>query len=183
MKIAPKILLPCLLFLAAIFSACTNNAADNSNAASPEQSNSQISSANKNANQTKDNVEVLMTIINLPLEPEETVWRETVPNNPNSETPNSSSNKKKLTAVLRFSAVDAEKTVLQAQSYQPPSSVQIQTEDWFPAELIAQSELSGDETLKGTSYAANDFIQTPFTGGQIIRIENSNYFILELASE
>lgn len=179
MKTASTILLPGLLCVAVIFSACASNTADNSTAALPEQ---QIN-VKENSNVTKDNVEDLMTIIKLSLEPEETIWREDFPGSRNSETRNPAPGNKKLTAVLRFSAEDADKTVWQAQSYKPPTPTQIQTEDWFPAELIAQSELSGDETLKGMSYAAADFIQPPFNAGQIIRIENSNYFILELSAE
>lgn len=178
MKIFPTILLLFSFGSAAIFSACAGDAAVNSNAGLPQNSASRTANSNENAAVTKDNVEILMTIIKLPFEPEESVWREDSANNRNS-----SAGKKRLTAILRFSASDAEKTVAQARNYKPPTQTQIQTEDWFPAELIAQSELSGDETIKGTSYAADDFIQTPFTGGQITRIENSNYFILEISSE
>lgn len=183
MKIVTTISLLGFLCIVELFSACTNDTAINSSEVSSNQTINQTSDANKSANITKDNVEDLMTIIKLSLEPEETIWREGVPVNQNSEARNSPANNKKLIAVLRFSAENADKTVWQAQTYKPPTPVQIQTEDWFPAELIAQSELSGDETLKGMSYAANDFIQPPFTAGQITRIENSNYFILELSAE
>lgn len=182
MRIAATILLLGFLITVELFSACTNNTADNSSVVLSNPANNQNSNAGENANITKDNVEVLQTIVNLPLEPEETVWREAVANNQNGGT-DSSTNNKKLTAVLRFSAEDASKTASQAEAYKSPTPTQIQTEEWFPAELIARSELSGDETLKGTSYAANDFIQPPYTDGQIVRIENSNYFILELSAK
>ena len=183
MKIAATILLPGFLLTVVLFSACTGNPADNSNGVLSNQTANQNSNAGENANLTKDNAEILHTIIKLPYEPEETVWREVAANNRNAATENSSTNNKKLTAVLRFSPEDAAKATSQAETYKPPVPAQIQTEDWFPAELIAQSELSGDETLKGVSYAANDFIQSPYTDGQIIRIENSNYFILELSAK
>ncbi len=57
----------------------------------------------------------------------------------------------------------------------------------WPARLMAaggaQSELSGDETLKGNSYAANDFLQSPYEAGKLTRLEDSNYFILELSAK
>ncbi|HEX8638579.1 MAG TPA: hypothetical protein VF692_10990, partial [Pyrinomonadaceae bacterium] len=87
---------------------------------------------------------------------------------------------KKMTAVLKFTAEDAARIVAQAETYRPATPAQIETESWFPAELIAQSELSGDETLKGNAYAANDFLQPPYSDGKLTRLENSSYFILEL---
>ncbi|HEX8289480.1 MAG TPA: hypothetical protein VF556_15970 [Pyrinomonadaceae bacterium] len=183
MKIATTILLLGFLFTVEFLTACTSNPADNSNGVSSNQTLNQNSNSGENANLTKDNAEILQTIIKLPFEPEETVWREVPAKIQNPEAVNSPTNNKKLIAVLRFSPEDAGKTASQAETYKPPVPAQIQTEDWFPPELVAQSELSGDETLKGTSYAVNDFIQPPYTDGQIVRIENSNYFILELSAK
>ncbi len=81
-----------------------------------------------------------------------------------------------------FNAEDAGQIVSQAEKYQPAAAAQIDAENWFPAELIAQSQLSGDETLKGTSYAAGDFLQPPFNTGRITRIDNTDYFVLEANS-
>ena len=125
-----------------------------------------------NANITKDDAEDLRQIIKLPFEPEEVVWRE--------DAGNAAQTARKLTAVLRFTAPDTEKIVVQAAAAKPGTPAVIEAEMWFPAELIAQSQLSGDETLKGTTYAAPDFVQPPYTGGKLTRIENSDYFLLEL---
>jgi len=176
MKAATTILISAFIVLVESFSACTSNPANNVNA----DSSNQTANLNENANLTKDNTENLKVIIKIPFEPEETVWREDAMNERNAENRDFSATDKKLTAVLRFSAEDADKIVAQAETYRQPSPTEIGTEDWFPAELIAQSELSGNETLKGIGYAATDFSQPPFVDGRLTRIENSNYFVLEL---
>lgn len=133
------------------------------------QSNS-ANQANDAANSTKTNVEELGMIINMPMETEEAVWR----NDPGQ---------KKITAILKFSSADAARLVQQAESKRKPVPATIPSESWFPAELIAQSDISGDDTLKGTAYAADEFYQEPYTQGRITRIENTDYFVLELTAK
>lgn len=147
------------------------------------QNRTNTNQAKANTSSVKDGAESLQMVVNLPFEPQEVVWREEPLG---KETENSrlpSLNEKKLTAVLLFRTEDAEKIVAQAQSYKPPASNEISPEDWFPAELVAQSQISGDETIKGTVYDAKDFFQAPYLDGKITRIENSNYFVLELISK
>jgi hypothetical protein len=87
---------------------------------------------------------------------------------------------KKLTAVLRFLNEDADKIVAQAASVKAAAPSTINTEKWFPPELIAQSRTSGDDTLKGLSYPANDFYNAPYSDGTFTRIDGTDYFVLEL---
>lgn len=128
------------------------------------------SAANMPANATKTNAEELGMLINIPYETEETVWR-------------SEPSQKKLTAVLRFSAADCDKIVADAGRYRSPENVTISSESWFPDELVAQGDISGDDTLKGTSYGANAFFLDAYNQGRIIRIEDTNYFVLEISSK
>jgi uncharacterized lipoprotein len=144
--------------LAACSGASSNSSNSGSTAAAPNTDNS---------NSARTNVEELGILVNMPFETEETVWKEYP-------------SQKKLLAVLRFSPADANKAVEQAGKFRQPHSVTVSSENWFPPELIAQSEMSGDDTLKGTSYAANDFFQPPYNDGQITRINDSDYFVLEL---
>ena len=176
MRTATPILILAFIILIESFSACTNNTADNLNANLTNQS----ANLKANANLANDNTENLKVIIKMPFEPEEAVWLEDLMNKRNAENRDFSAGDKKLTAVLRFSTEDADKIVAQAETYRQPSPAEFGTEDWFPAELIAQSDLSGNETLKGIDYAAADFSHPPYIDGRLTRIENSNYFILEL---
>lgn len=125
---------------------------------------------NASANATKTNVEELGMLINIPYEAEESVWR-------------SDASQKKLTAVLRFTAANCDRIVADAGKYRSAENVSIPSEAWFPEELIAQGDISGDNTLKGMSYGANLFFQDAFSDGRIIRIEGTNYFVLEMTSK
>lgn len=138
-----------------------------------------------NSDSVKDDAESLAMIVALAFKPEDAVWREEKLGEKaeNSRVAPPSLNEQKLTAVLQFKPEDAEKITAQAQTHKQPEPADISAENWFPAELIAQSQLSGDETLKGTTYAANDFFQTPYSDGKITRVQDSNYFILELYSK
>ena len=146
-----------------LLTACGGPAAPNS-ANNPANSNSTAS------NSAKTNVEELGVRLNMPYEAEDVVWKDF----PEQE---------KVVAVLRFSPADANKLVENAEKIRKPNAVTLGSETWFPPELIAQSDVSGNNTLKGTSYAANEFFQQPYNEGQITRIEGSDYFVLEVSAK
>jgi hypothetical protein len=126
-----------------------------------------INAAQANSNNTKTNVEELGMLINVPYESDECSFREFP-------------SQKKIIAVLRFPQNEANRLIADAQKVRPPQQVNINPESWFPPELVAQSEMSGDDTLNGKSYAANAFFQDQYNEGRIIKIDDSEYFILEL---
>lgn len=167
------------LFLAAqILTGCSSTTG-NQGGANPA-SNVDSRSAAENSNTAKDSIEELGTIVTLPIKPEEAAWREDATD---KQYGNASTGGKKLTAVLRFTPQDADKLAAERPEYaKPPLTATINPDKWFPSELIAQSDLSGDDTLKGSSYSAKDFYLAPYTEGRLIRIENTDYFILELYS-
>ncbi|HTK37868.1 MAG TPA: hypothetical protein VL325_05200 [Pyrinomonadaceae bacterium] len=139
----------------------------------PSSSNAVNSAANessKNTETANSDIEGLRQTIAMPFEPEDAVWR-------------GGADEKKLIAVLRFSTADADKITEEAKKIKPPTAAKIGSELWFPAELIAQADNSGDDTLNGTTYAANAFFQPPFTDGKLTRIEGADYFVLELTAQ
>lgn len=123
----------------------------------------------ENVNAARTNVEELSLLVTVPYETEDVVWKEYTA-------------QKKVIAVLRFSPADTRRIVSEAEKLGTALSVNIPVETWFPSELIAQSEMSGDSSLKGLAYAANIFYQVPYTAGRITRIESSDYFVLELSA-
>jgi hypothetical protein len=172
-----------LTFIILFSAACSNdNQSGNVNNLSAVNSN-QIGDARvKNANAAKDDVDELGKIIKLPLMPEEaTYWEENV-NKSDNDNQNSASNGKKFIVVLKYSPENAAQLVSQIEKIKLPVDAEVDAESQFPAELVAQSQLSGDETLKGKSFAADDFFQTPYNNGKITRIENTDYFVLELTT-
>ncbi len=136
---------------------------------------------NSNANEVDDDEVALNTLVNLPFEPKESVWREEkIEANANSnQEPGEIGSK--LTAVLRFS--ENEIGSLVGGSDKAPFATELEAENWFPAELIAKGETSGDHTLKGTAYSAARFFKPPYTSGSLIRIKETDYFVLILQSK
>jgi len=171
MQNASKVFL--YLLFAAIFTTCQSN---NGNLNAADQSNNAAKPTNE---AVKDDLVELELTIKLPFHPEEARWMEETFGKPgDNRVPGPTD--KKLTAVLLFQKPDADKIVEQAATYGTPVPAVINPEKWYPNELVAQSQTSGDETLKGNSYPANDFLNLPYTDGKITRIEGTDYFVLEL---
>lgn len=163
-----------------VSTACVGN--ENTNANQTARNINKSEKVNNNASVVKDDVAELSRIINLPFEPDETssVWREIVLNPQSNSDRVPGPTDVKLIAVLKFKPEDAVEIVKKAETYKPSVPVSLDAENWFPAELIAKSQASGDETIKGNSYAANDFLKSPYTDGKLTRIVDTDYFVLEL---
>ena len=123
-----------------------------------------------NANLARTDVEELGVRVNLPFETEDLVWREFPA-------------EKRLVAVMRFTPADSAKIAAEAEKVRPATRVEVTSETWFPPELIAQADMTGDDRLAGYSYAANSFFVAPYTEGSLIRIDNTDYFILQVSSK
>jgi hypothetical protein len=164
-----------LVLLSLLFAVSCSNSQDANSAINANQGN--VSTNTANANSPKDNVEELEAIVKLPLVPDENEeehadWRE--------ETVESKG--KKLTAVLKYNPGNAEKIIASAEKYGAPAEIDVDTEEWFPEELNAKAQLSGNESLKGVVYEANDFFNPPYTRGRMVRVKDTDYFILELTT-
>lgn len=187
MQIRRAILLFAIVSAVQMLTACSDQNPNAANTVSQNGSDIQTADADRaegNFNTVRDNPSDLALIVKLPFEPQEVVWREDKLNNQTGDSPQpSAQNERRLTAVLSFSAENAERIVAQAAAHGQSADGSNSVESWFPAELIARSELSGDDTLKGTAHAANDFFQPPYSEGRIFRVQNSNYFVLELLSK
>lgn len=132
--------------------------------------------ANGNSNASKkanDNLEELGMLIKLTDEPEDLVWRDEAI---------AASDGRKLTAVLLYLPASTNKIISDAEKHGPAIDVSIEPADWYPKELILQNELSG-EPLQGKQYSANEFLQAPYNSGRIIRIEGTDYIIIELSTK
>lgn len=134
-----------------------------------------------NANISNDSLDELDKLIKLPILPEEATYREDKPieqtddNSPSTE-------RKKLIVVFKFSAEDAQKVVEQIDKSKPTTASSIDAESWFPPELIAKSQESGDESLKGISYSADEFAKEPYKNGKLTHIDNTDFFVLEVTN-
>ena len=157
-------LVPFLISLLITVSGCvgpgnSNNSAQPSNTAMPAQNQAKANSSS----------EELGLLINFTLEPEDLVWRE-------------DKAKKTLIAVMRFDAEDTKKLADQLARLAPGSPYTVRVDDWFPAEIVAQGEASGRSTVEGMAFPADDFYQDPYTKGVVVRINDSDFFVIELAA-
>ncbi len=117
----------------------------------------------------KDNAEELGSLIRMPYEPEDLAWKEFA-----------AAPGRRLLAVFQLNDDDARKLVESASKVRPGSPVSLASEKWFPKELITQNELSGDSGIQATAYAADEFLQPPFGEGTVARVDNTNFFVLEV---
>lgn len=169
LKISAMTLLTCAFWLSGCAVEDQNLNANESN---------QTELANNEANIALDDFVELGKIINLPFEPDESaVWREISP-----EVENPTPGGKKLLAVLKFTPEQTAEIIKNAEAHRASVPAQIDAESWFPVELIAQSQQAGDVSLKGNSYAADEFVKTPYIGGKLTRIVDTDYFVLELVA-
>ena len=178
MKNSRDILTICFSLLLFSLGGCAGNDSGNGNTNVVRNANQTVAQTPEVA--ARDDVDELGKTVKLPFAPTEAVYTENNLNTQNSEPRVPAPNDRKLVAVLKFAAADAAQISANAEKYKPPVAAGVDAEMWFPPELIAKSQESGDEALKGTEYAANDFVQSPYSNGKLTRINDTNYFVLEL---
>jgi len=147
-----------------VFRSSNNNANGSSNANAPRR-NAPDASASPN-----DSVEDLRSLINVPFEPEEVLWR----------TFSEGANGARLTAVFRLKPEDARAFTARTTETSTGRGVRSNVEEWYPPELKAMGETSGEMIVTGNSYPATEFIQSPYTKGTVLIIPETDYVILEL---
>jgi hypothetical protein len=157
---------PPLLFLLAIqtLTNCSSPAANQNANGQTGNSSSSVSNV-----VPKDNAEELALMVALPVEPEDVAWEENAQN-------------KSLTAVIRFSPENTARMAAEIAKYGAGTPETLSVETWYPAELIAQAELSGESSIKGRSYPADSMVNPPYTKGKITQIDNTDYFILQISA-
>ncbi len=162
MSFSTPIRLALLAVAVLIANGCSSRPASNVNI------NSAANLPSSNSNPTNDNVDELRSLINLPFEPEEVVWRE------------QNASIGRLLAVVRLSPEQFADLSKRLSSTAQGNQVQVTVERWFPAELIAMSETTGEKDLTAISYPATEFFQAPYTEGTVAVIPETDYVIVDL---
>jgi len=147
-------------------------AANNSAPVSPREVNE------KNTPQVNEKAEELGLLIKLPFVPVEVAWVE----QPAVAEPGRSPgpNDKKLRAVILYEKEDADQLAAEAAKLGEPTAVEIDADTWFPAELLSQSELNEGQKIMGKAYSADMLFQAPYLAGTMVRIDETNYFVVEM---
>jgi hypothetical protein len=176
--ILPRWRVAAILLSALFLFACVEDKdyGDQANSLRPQENQNSSVNVNSNANLVEDSAIKLSEFVNIPYETEQdTVWRV-------DEIDRAKGGGKKLTAVFRFSKEDSEKVRTDLSSRRPPFEAKVDAESWFPAELIAKSATTGDDTLKGKGYSAESFVKSPYKSGTLVHIEDTDYFVLTLTT-
>jgi hypothetical protein len=174
--ILPRWRVAAILFSALFLFACVEDKdyGDQANSLRPNENQNATVNVNSNANLAEDNALKLSEYVNIPYETEQdTVWRE-------DELDKAKGGGKKLTAVFRFSEEDSKRIREDLAAKRPPFEAKVDAESWFPAELIAKSATTGDDTLKGKGYSAESLVKPPYKSGTLVHIEDTDYFVLTL---
>ncbi len=169
----PRLLLSLLLSLAIVITGCSGGTSTDGSAGGPA-----VPGATDGG--VRDGLAELQAAIKLEFEPEEVVW--TVEERAGG-VGDADSEKKvvTLTAVLRFEGEQAKAFADSTVQYGEGQSVTVEVEDWFPLELIARAQLSSDNTVKGRAFPADRFFRAPFGTGRLVRVEGSDFYLLQLA--
>lgn len=184
-------LLVLLLGNAVVFSGCpssakqnSSNAANNS-ATGDTETNKNMANLQNTENTQEDvstDIDQLAKNINLPVRPAQVVWKKKTMNNEGGDIPGP--NDYLLTAVLKYSDADIgkleEKT---GRNKNETAQGTAEIEEWFPADVKSSAkEINGEKSLTGEKYDAKAFARSPYNNGTLLRVGNSNYFVLKLFS-
>jgi hypothetical protein len=159
------------VFLAGSLAGC-GDAPDSNQNATPTPAANRSPEPEKLAN---DNAEELGLLITLPYEPAEVAWRDSEGGPATNAEPGNT-----LRAAILFGPDNAQLIENELKALDQGSSVEILSEEWFPAELVAKSELGEESKLQGTAYPAGPFLKPPYSEGRAIRITDTDYFVVEL---
>lgn len=177
--IFPRLRLPAVLLVSLLFVGCVEDKdyGEEANSLRPQENRQQNVPVNSEANQAEDSAIKLGEIVNIPFEVEQdSLYRE-------EELPQEKGGGKELTAVFRFSSQDGRELRKKLAGVKAPFDAKVDAESWFPAELIAKSTTSGDDTLKGKGYNAESIAKLPYKAGVLVHIEDTDYYVLTLRTQ
>ncbi|HEX9960032.1 MAG TPA: hypothetical protein VGB00_03820 [Pyrinomonadaceae bacterium] len=186
MKDKPKFYLTSALIMIALAAAACSSS--NSRAVADTTVNNQ-SNASRNMNEsTAENVEVRTDIenlekqINLPVRPQEVVWTAEVFDNSKGAVPGPTDYR--LTALLKYDDKSAAelKRKLGAEIMET-SLGNADVKPWFPDEVKKEAKTADGRTyLEGEKYSPASFFKSNYRNGNLIRVGNTNYFVLNVFS-
>ncbi len=165
-----------LTILACLFVASCGNAGNTADA------NANAANADNAGSRPHDSIEEFSMLANFPFALEEVLWENRPMAKPGSERV-PTQNERKIVAVIRFSEEDTPKFIAEIEKSGPGKPVEISSEEWFPPELRAQSDVTGSDTLSGTAFSAQPFMLPPFTEGRLIKVDGNDSFVLEMFSK
>jgi hypothetical protein len=131
---------------------------------------------------TSADIERLSQQIALPVRPAAALWRQEVLGKQNSAVPGPTDHR--LVAVLRYDEEGARALIEKVKGGAKETNVgNVDVEPWFPEEVRKFARKNDDgTTLEGAAYEADSFLRAPYSGGKLVRVGETNYFVLKILS-
>lgn len=135
------------------------------------------SSMDKDA-EISDDIEVLAQNINLPFRPAEAKWQAKTMGNLNSSVPGPTDYE--LTAVLKYTDADAQMLIKRLEEIPVDKKIgSIKVKEWFPEDVRSAAQKINDQiVIEGANYSPDLYLRSPYSGGKLIRVGNTNNFVL-----
>lgn len=137
-----------------------------------------MNESNVKTTEVKTSIEELEKQVNLPVRPSEVKWTAEVFDNSKGMVPGP--NDYRLTALLKYDEKTATELVKKLEAENSGSS---DVKDWFPDEVKNSAKTSDGKTfLEGAKYSPAPFFRGSYQNGNLIRVGETNYFVLNLFS-
>lgn len=128
--------------------------------------------------EVKTSIEELEKQVNLPVRPSEVKWTAEVFDNSKGMVPGP--NDYRLTVLLKYDEKTAAELVKKLEAENSGST---DVKDWFPDEVKNSAKTSDGKTfLEGAKYSPAPFFRGSYQNGNLIRVGETNYFVLNLFS-
>jgi len=128
--------------------------------------------------EVKTSIEELEKQINLPVRPSEVKWMAETFDNSKGTVPGPSDYR--LTALLKY---DEKSAVELVKKLEAENAGNTDVKNWFPDEVKNSAKtVDGKTFLEGAKYSPNSFFRGSYKNGNLIRVGETNYFVLNLFS-
>lgn len=168
-----------LVVICFAFAAC---GISNSATANRQTNQRNMNESNVKTTEVKTSIEELEKQINLPVRPSEVKWVAEIFDNSKGMVPGPSDYR--LTALLKYdekTTAELVKKLESETSEKSPGNTDVKT--WFPDEVKnSVKNADGKTFLEGAKYSPNSFFRGSYQNGNLIRIGETNYFVLNLFS-
>jgi len=171
----------CALLSLAAFCACAPSGAGTDGrptptSATPKEQDSSMSGTSGQAAVSKD-VNELRRLVNLPYEPRSAIWQRRARGSGESGAAPGPTDWS-VVCVLELSEEDAARLVADATRQRPAAAKKVKVLEWFPEEVRRRA--GDDQMLEGQGFDAGLFYKSPLTNGSLVRVPETNYFVLGL---
>lgn len=139
-----------------------------------------MNSSSDNKAEISSDVQALAKNIKLAMLPTEAKWQAKTLGNAQSSVPGPTDYQ--LIAVLKYTDADAQNLIKELEKTLSENKIgNVEVEEWFPEAVKKTAQKIDDQTLiEGDAYAPDLFLQAPYSGGKLIRVGETNYFVLKV---